>query len=340
MSEYLKKLTDKFFSDQCTADEAEQVLDWLETPEGQKYLDENISKESENIDENSDLDHEFALSTEFDSEKFYLTILQKLKIKGLWEIQRPRFNRKFFYLAASVLVILTAPFLYISGPSVDSDSQSELIVLNTSDSEQREVRLNDGTRIFMNSRTTIRIQREYYLNERVIELEGEAFFDVVRIPDKPFIIEMKESTIEVIGTAFNIKNIEGTSRIEVSVTEGIVAFSGNNEDEQSKVTLREGDYAKWNRASDEMKIEQFGVKNYHAWMSNEFHFEDMYMHQVCVQLHRFYDISCSFIDSSIENRRLTAQFKVSDLKNTLSVIGLSLKLDYQLEENEVIWRNH
>lgn len=340
MSEYLKKITDKFFNDKCTADEAEKVLNWLETPEGKKYLDENISKEAGKIDEAQDLHTEISLSTEFDSDLIFIKIIEKLKSRGFWGFSEKRGIPKLFYMAASVLIIVSATIFYIANPFGGAESQTQLIVLKTSDSEQREIKLNDGTRIVMNSQSTLRINEDYQADARIVELEGEAFFEVVSMPERPFIIEMNKSTVEVIGTAFNIRNIEETNSIEVSVTEGIVAFSGNNESGDSKVTLKRGDYANWNNTSGEMLVEQFGVQNYLAWLSNEFDFNEMSLQQVCVQLSRFYKIECKFAENSIENHQLTAQFKVADLKNTLSVIGLSLNLDYHLEENVVVWRKH
>lgn len=338
MSEYLRKLTDKFFNDDCTIEEAEKVLNWLETDEGQTYLDSTINEDADRRDQSQSSEPQLADSENIKSELIFLAILDQLKQGGYWNTFQIRRIPSLFYAAATVLVIITLTVFYFSNQA-DEMGQEAPIVITTSDTEQREIRLNDGTSITMNKGSLLRINPDYHQKERIVELEGEAFFDVISIPDKPFIIAMNGSTVEVLGTSFNIRNMEESNRIEVSVTDGLVVFRAQGKEGHSMVELQKGDYASWNKDTGDIQVEHFGVQNYIAWMSREFHFNEMSMNQVCIQLNRFYNLNCKFANSSIENHRLTAQFRVSDLNNTLSVIALSLNLDYQLEENVVVWRN-
>ena len=74
-----------------------------------------------------------------------------------------------------------------------------------------------------------------------------------------------------------------------------------------------------------------------AWMTNELLFEDLPLSKVCIQLHRFYEVRCEFSSESLRNRALNANIPNPNLQNTLSVIALSLELEYRQEEGRVIW---
>ncbi len=339
MSEYLKKLADKFFKDECSSEEAERVLDWLETSDGQKYLDKSIRKDFDDMKEDEELDNEmeFEFHSVLNSDRVFIQIMNRLNKSGFWKSNQNRFFSPFFQLAATIIVILSGFYYYLTFQANQINNQDETIEIVTNDFEQRNITLLDGSKIILNSRSAIRISQSYHKNERRVELEGEAFFEVASIPDRPFIIDLNGSSVEVIGTAFNVRSDPNSSTIEVAVTEGKVTFSGIEHDEDSKVLLRKGDYAYWDRDTGVMQTEQFGTKNYIAWLSNEFHFDDMSLKQVCIQLNRFYGIECRFDTKSISEKRLNAQFMASDVNNTLSVIALSLNLHYRQNKNEVFW---
>lgn len=339
MSEYLKKLADKFFKNNCSPEEVERVLDWLETPEGQNYLDESIREDFDDLKKDEDLDSEmeFEFHSVLNSDKIFLQIMNRINKSGFWKPARKSSFSPLFQLAATILIIVSGFFFYLTYQANLTDSPDGNIEIVTNDFEQRAITLLDGTKITLNSRSTIRIGESYNQKERRVELMGEAFFEVASISDRPFIIVLDGSLVEVIGTSFNVRSDLNSSSIEVAVTEGTVAFSGIEHDEDSKVLLGEGDYALWDRDIGEMQIEQFGAKNYVAWLSNEFQFNDMSLQQVCIQLDRFYELKCRFDEPSISKERLTAKFIASDLNNTLSVIGLSLNLNYSHSNNEVLW---
>ncbi|MEX2565274.1 MAG: DUF4974 domain-containing protein, partial [Cyclobacteriaceae bacterium] len=89
-----------------------------------------------------------------------------------------------------------------------------------------------------------------------------------------------------------------------------------------------------------ISVDDYAIENYLAWRTGRLIFEDLTLAQVCTQLNRLYEIQCSFEKEAIRDLRLTANFSNDSLEKTLSVISLSLKIDYTEEGSRVHWREN
>jgi ferric-dicitrate binding protein FerR (iron transport regulator) len=85
-------------------------------------------------------------------------------------------------------------------------------------------------------------------------------------------------------------------------------------------------------------VDNLAVDNYLAWKSGTFEFEDLTLQQVCTQLNRLYEFECSYSDPGIQNLLLTASFSNESVEKTLSVIALSLDLEYEAVTGTVVWQ--
>ena len=168
-------------------------------------------------------------------------------------------------------------------------------------------------------------------------MEGEAYFDVAHNPEKPFIIKTDRASIEVLGTAFNVKSAPSNENVQVAVVEGTVSVSSTREEEKNNsVVLAKGQFGFL--GDGEFSVENFGIENYLAWMKGRLVFENLTLSQVCTQLTRLYDIDCKVEDSSIKDLNLTTNISsVSSFEKVLSVISLSLNINYKKSNNQVIW---
>jgi ferric-dicitrate binding protein FerR (iron transport regulator) len=177
---------------------------------------------------------------------------------------------------------------------------------------------------------------------REIELKGEAFFDVAHNPDQPFIIHTNNSTIKALGTAFNVRSVQSEENVQVAVIDGRVSFTNKmaiDEEtmQENGVVLSKGQYAYMNIKNSKFQIDDIAVKNYLAWKNGKFVFQGQTLEQVCLQLKRIYEIDFSFSDPELRSIPLTAEFKNESLDKTLSVIALSLKLEFSKSNGGVTW---
>lgn len=333
------KLVEKFFVNQTTPEETERVLDWFETPKGKEYLQERLNIDYDLMDR-KELQK---MVPELNSDYLYQSIQDRIGPKRKKVvIHKPDWVGYTFKAAAVILVILLTSVFYIMNHSEPQEkvAEREPIRFQTTSKENREITLSDDSVIRLNNNSEIIISEDFMQGTREIELKGEAFFDVAHKPDQPFIIHANESTVEVLGTSFNVKSLPNKGNVQVAVVEGRVAFKNINstpEGEVLAVTLSKGQYGYLDIQKRTILVDDLAVDNYLAWKSGRFEFENITLQQVCTQLNRIYSIQCRFADTRVKNLLLTANFSNESLNKTLSVVALSLDLEYKANMDTVVW---
>jgi transmembrane sensor len=144
-------------------------------------------------------------------------------------------NLKIAVAVAAVLLVLfsvTAVFLNssLSGTTIKAKNE---VVYN---------KLPDDSRIFVSRNSSIKYSKDFAVTDRIVFLEGSAFFNVRHDPNKPFIIKTADNTIKVVGTSFQVINVNNKT-IEVNVFTGIVKFYAKNGE---YITLKQGQTAVYN----------------------------------------------------------------------------------------------
>ncbi len=333
-----RRLAEKYFNNETTPGESQKVLKWFATSEGEQYLQDRLEADVELMDRVDLRD----LVPILNSNELYNSIQLNIKKKrNVLSIKRTDWLSYTVKVAAAVLVIFTAYIFvmshenYLAGQVVVEES----IIFNTGDEQHREIRLSDGTVVRLNNNSEVLLSENFQKETRELSLSGEAYFDVAHDPEHPFIINANSSSIEVLGTAFNVRAISDQANVQVAVVEGKVSFKNEfNLEEQQPVILTKGQFGYLDIDKGEILVEEFAINNYLAWKSGRFNFEMNTLHQVCVQLDRLYNLDCNFSDPKLSNLHLTANFSNESLDKTLSVIALTLDLDYERNNNQVKWK--
>jgi len=347
MKTFNKQLLEKFFNGSCSPEQAEEVMDWLDTSEGQQYLDERLQNELEEWEEDSEKAEQKSVTPQpFDNDKLNSALLfQKIIHRLGWISLIP--NRRFFniyliQIAASLLVIATATLFFFYVESNNNHTEAviaEPVIYSTSSDQQKRITLRDGSVVRLNENSTLRLDHSYNAEERKVTLTGEAFFDVSHHPEKPFIVHSGQSVIEVLGTSFNVKLNFDQTEVGVAVAEGKVTLRLKEANPEQGALLEKGHFASLNTKTREFSKDDYGIDNYLVWKNGRLVFDGMQMQMVCQQLGRLYDISCLFSDSAIKDRKLTANFSNESMEKVLSVMGLSLNLTYELIGREILWKS-
>lgn len=334
-----RRIADKFFNNQATTEKTERILKWFETPEGRKYVQNRLDVDAGLMDRLELKD----LVSELDSEKLYSAIQGGIRKKrNVFSLQRRDWIGITVKAAAAILVIVSASMFSITHERyLESQTHDQQpIVFQTAEEENSNITLADGTQIRLNSHTEIVISPGYLRGTREVTLIGEAYFDVAHNPNQPFVINTNQSSIEVLGTAFNVRSVSGQKNVQVAVFEGRVSFrSAKNESgqEQLSVILSKNQYGYLDLNNRSMNVDDLAIENYLAWKSGWINFKEQTMHQICTQLHRIYSIECTFTDEQIRNFQLSAKFSSESLEKTLEVIAMSLELEYEMQDAIVKW---
>lgn len=200
--------------------------------------------------------------------------------------------------------------------------------------EKREIELNDGSKIFLNSGSKITYP-ENFKEDRRMTLEGEAFFKVAPNPEKPF--RIKSGTIEtkVLGTSFNI-NAYAKGREKISVNSGIVQVTYGNNSSQ-KVTLTKNMQLSF--FEDNLPaITEMNSENYNAWTNNIIVLDKTSLGETAKILENWYDVDIEFADPSLKELTISGKFKEEKLETVLKSIALikDLEVDHNNPKSIII----
>ncbi len=258
--------------------------------------------------------------------------------------------RRAVLVAAAVLITLTAGLLTyqqyhnIAEPAI---TEQQHRVIMTRDGERASYLLSDGTRVMLHAGSRIEIPENYNEENRELYLEGEAFFETVHNPEKPFIVHSGESYTRVVGTAFLVQAWPGAEnhQIEVVVSEGRVLFGSNHtgdEESANEVLLSQNQRGQLMAGSTTPVVDEIeDLGWYLGWTEGRLVFENRELREVLPRLERWFDISIELSDEQIASSKITAEIDytlpMSDVLNGIAM-SLSLEVERRGDRNYVFRR--
>ncbi|AOM76018.1 FecR family protein [Pedobacter steynii] len=190
-----------------------------------------------------------------------------------------------------------------------------------------QVNLPDGTRVWLNAASSIKFPTTFaHLNQRKVELQGEAYFEVSRNKKQPFIVQSGKQQVEVLGTHFNINSYEDESEVKTTLLEGSVKVSAGNvillkPGQQSTVGASQG---------GRVKVSPANIEQAMAWKNGFFHFEKENLHSVLRQLARWYDIEVVYQVNRADDEfmgDIPRGVKLSEVLKILEFEGTHFKIE-------------
>ncbi len=192
--------------------------------------------------------------------------------------------------------------------------------------------LADGTKVFLNAMSSLRFPVQFSGDTRTVELEGEAYFEVV--PDgKPFIVAINEMQVEVLGTSFNVaayaEEITRTTLVKGSVK--VLA----KESGISKV-LKPSEQALFDTESDNFNITTVDVSLYTSWIEGKIYFKDERLEEIMKALSRWYDMEVIYKDEAAKNIRFGCNVdRYEDIKPFLELLEKTNKVKITKEDKKI-----
>jgi hypothetical protein len=198
--------------------------------------------------------------------------------------------------------------------------------------------LSDDTKIWLNSETKIKYPKHLVNKKRVIELEGEAYFEVASNPNKPFIVKTKKGIINVLGTKFNVRAYDDEEINVTTLVEGSVNLN-HPYDESLKVNLKAGDQAKIISVNHKIRVNKVNTADFIAWKDHRFVFRREPLESIFNKLSRWYGADFDFYNEEVKRIRITANIKrFSKLSTILKFIEnvAELPITFDVKDNVLI----
>lgn len=198
------------------------------------------------------------------------------------------------------------------------------------------VRLSDGTRVHLNCETEFRFPVIFAKNERRVYLEGEAFLEVEKAADWPFIVETDRMKVQVTGTAFNVKSYRHDDIAAATLVSGSVKIESGSTGEEG-VVLTPSQQFRLNKITGRSEVNKVDVRLYTGWVEGMFVFRNQRLEEVMNMLARWYSIDVFYVDSTVKDLRLSANLgRYEHIDSLLQIIQAVNKVKIERKGNMVL----
>lgn len=265
-------------------------------------------------------------------------------------------SRRQVVMSGLVLVLAFAVGLWLLRDK-DSDAPSGQIEIVAQRGVRKQVVLPDGTRVWLNADSRLVYDGELETGDtRKVRLEGEAYFDVTRNKNRPFIITTDKISVKVLGTTFNVKAYPDEAKAEATLISGQIELTVNDRpkekilmepnekvavvdhpvaevagggSEDKRLTLTIGNLSKV-QVDDQEYIEET------LWMKNKLMVKDETLEEIVPKLERWYNVDITLRDPRIRSYRYTATITEKNIAEVLEAMQLIKSFHFKIDSNDVV----
>ena len=236
--------------------------------------------------------------------------------------------------AAIIVFVLASAVVYLLNIGQNSSNQ----IAQNPKGKKSVIYLEDGTKVWLNADSKISYSSSFEgKKERVVELEGEAFFDVAEDKTKPFIVKTTDLQVRVLGTAFNVRSFREEKKIETTLLRGRVEVNRNKKSSAAgTVILEKNQQAVFSKDSDVISV--LAVKPYDiaTWKDGVMVFDNTPFSEMTISLERWYGVEIKLKDESSKNCRFSTTFHNEPITKVLELLKASSGMDYEIKGKTIM----
>lgn len=275
-----------------------------------------------------DLTSQYKDDYEPDHSKGWVDMQQKMSAESrpAAKVVRMSGMRKWLQIAAAIVVLISGAFV------LQQFSGDNLETLASNDSPIQNFELPDGTKVWVNSNSKLRYPQSFDADERVVYLDGEAFFDVAKNPNRPFRVEMEDAEVKVLGTSFNVRSHANEDFVEVQVETGKVMFAA---EKNMPMALTAMDKAVFDKKAAKCKHSRDENSNACAWKRNELRFNNTPLNEVFGLMERFYNIKLDFENTDVFNCEdpFSTRLNKESLQKAITALSATYDIEFVKQDN-------
>ena len=282
-------------------------------------------------------------------------------------------TRKPFYKRVSTYVLATAAvlmgFIAFSFWGNNTNKAADKIVsatdaneINVGKGSRSKIQLPDGSSVWINSGSKLTYGKTFTGNTREIKLDGEAYFEVVRDPEHPFIVHTSGIDIKVLGTAFNVKAYDVEPTIEATLVHGSIEVIKKDQQNGSKIMLKPHEKLIFSKYTEPDKRDQRANvvvtsrdtdasfimikalrKNIAdtdivetAWVYNKLVFEDERFEDLAQRMEKWFNVKIIIGNDKLKNSKVTGTFINETIEQAMRELQFLLPFNYSMKGNEIM----
>lgn len=205
--------------------------------------------------------------------------------------------------------------VYQSNPS----TQIAYNTITTPKGGEYKLSLPDGSQVWLNAESSLRYPTAFSGAERVVELTGEAYFEVAKNREQPFIVHSKEAEVKVLGTHFNVMAYDDENYMKTTLEEGAVLLKKNGKE----VMLKPGEGGTIVKGSGTIAVAKTDINQDLAWKNGNFYFQKTELAAIMKQIARWYDLEIRYAGAVPKKRFVGKISRNTNLSDVLDVLRLS-----------------
>ena len=276
-----------------------------------------------------------SLKDEVDVDREWERLFSSIEKKTISKMKTRRLFLQYMkYAAAVVLGIgVSLSTLYLTNQEILSTVGNYKLV--TSKGEKSYLQLPDGTKVWLNSCTTLEYAENYGHSNRSIYLDGEAYFEVAKNKDLPFVVKANGIDVKAIGTAFNVSAYMEDSQLTTTLFNGKVAVQPTLT--KQEVLLEPNQVAVYDKSRNKIEVVPYDKKLFAQWRGGFLSFEMMHLQDITKLLERNYNVVFRYENQGIKKLRFSGSFRNNeDLSEILNVIKTNTGIRYQILKDTIV----
>jgi ferric-dicitrate binding protein FerR (iron transport regulator) len=321
-------LFERYIRNQATDEEIKRLSGWLRNnPAISLWLEQQVLSSS------SEINIEVQM-------KMLNVIRRHISDNNHEQIMSNKEPKKYFSIkkwlrVAAVLIfpLLTAAAVYVYMSNVQTESAPLIIAAERG--QKANIVLPDGSRVWLNSQSKLTCSPDYNKRKRVLQLDGEAYFEVAKMENKVFIVQTGGGVyVEALGTAFGVKAYSEVNLISSVLISGKIRVTTPA---GSSVLLPKDRlvYDKTNQKTAQNKV--INAADFNCWINDELRFENESLDEIAKTIQRIYNVEFVFASEKLKNMRYTGTVDNTSLESVLHIITLTSPVSVLIDKNRIVF---
>jgi len=320
MKEKIRDIINKGKAENSSNSDRQEMLSLFHLPENEFEVKEKLLE---------DLFSENEMCSEFSGSKSFTKLWAKIEHIQQQEKHKVRHLNMFLKIAAAIVIGLVAGILASS--EKETPAPPVYYAAHSPKGSVSEMILPDGSVIFLNADSRIRYSVDGENGNREVFLEGEAWFEVEKNENKPFLVHTPFYKVNVTGTQFNVKAYPTDEEVTTTLEEGqVVIQSTENMKLAADVVLKPGEQVVMKKTSKEMVIKTVNTHWFTSWKDNKLIFVNMNLKDLVVLLERKYGVDIEIKNREILDLHFDGTIKNETIIEFLEIVKKTLPINYKI----------
>ncbi len=275
----------------------------------EKKLFEFIQKEEQNYQQFKDWERAWMLSEKEDLrtarewESLQCRIRTHEAVNPM--ISKPGSDLWRWAVAIAAMFVLIAGGTWVVLNTTTFMNKAQYIVFEAPYGEKSKMTFPDGTVVWLNAGSSLKYSNKYNTDDRVVELEGEGYFEVAKKKKIPFVVHTRGYDVVVKGTKFNVTAYPEDSNITTTLMEGAVELLK----EKQHIAMKPGESVTLNVMSGKFTLTKVNPGVSKAWSENRIEYDNISLRELAAKLSRQYDVKIHLLTEEVGDKRFSISLR-------------------------------